>query len=361
MSQNRGSDAIASNPAMRKKLRVAAIQLEGRIGDLDHNLTQVELLIGAALDKRPDVIALPEFFTTPIAYDRCLHSCSLPPDNPALDLLRIIARRHGVLIGGSYLEHRGEDVFNTYVMVEPNGSVHRHDKDQPTMVENAFYRGGYDDGVFPTEVGRVGAAMCWELLRTRTVRRLQGRVDFLMTGSHWWSPPRGWLVLGGFMDQMQAQNEIYMHETPGTFARFVGAPLVHAAQVGTLNRPLSLVPGGWMKLPFKSLLMGETQITDRDGFVIARRTREEGAGVLFGVVEPGARETALPVPERFWIPDLTKRFRFFWSHQNWVSKPEYVRAKARKELRMARISSRPLLLGNLAVAAVEGLGLRETQ
>lgn len=338
-----------ATPGARRPLRIVAVQLEGRIGDLEYNLNQVEALIGAALEKQPDVIALPEFFTTPIAYDHCLFACSLPPDNPALDLLRTVARRHNVLIGGSYLEYRQGDVFNTYVLVEPDGDVHRHDKDLPTMVENAFYRGGSDDGVFQTGIGRIGTAVCWELVRTQTIRRLQGRVDLLMTGSHWWSPPIGWPVLSGFMDEMQAQNEVYMYETPGTFARLVGAPLVHAGHVGTLDRPVSLVPGGGLRLPFKSVLMGETQITDREGVVIARRTRQEGAGILFGEVGMGAREPAEPIPDRFWIPELTKRFRLLWSHQNWVSKPEYARAKARGLLRPATIAPRPQS-GNLAPA-----------
>lgn len=331
------------------KLRIAAVQLEARLGDIEHNLDLVEAMIGAALDKRPDVIALPEFFTTPIAYDARLFACSLPPENPALDLLRTVARRHRVTIGGSYLEHRAGDVYNTYVLVEPDGTVHRHDKDLPTMVENAYYRGGADDGCFETAVGRVGTAVCWELVRTQTVRRLRGRVDLLMTGSHWWSPPRGWPVLGAFMDEMQAQNEVYMRETPGAFARLVGAPLVHAAHVGTLNGPVSLVPGGRLRLPFRSVLMGETQIVDAAGRILARRTKEEGPGLLVGEVEPGAQAPAAACPDRFWIPAFTKRFKALWVHQNWASKPDYRRARAEGRLTPATLLPRPRS-GNLAPA-----------
>ena len=38
----------------------------------------------------------------------------------------------------------------------------------------------------------VGAAVCWELMRTQTVQRLRGRIDLALTGSGWWSFSENW-------------------------------------------------------------------------------------------------------------------------------------------------------------------------
>ena len=38
-------------------------------------------------------------------------------------------------------------MYGTYVLAEPDGHVHLHDKDIPTMWEQNYYRGGDDDGV----------------------------------------------------------------------------------------------------------------------------------------------------------------------------------------------------------------------
>ena len=76
---------------------------------------------------------------------------------------------------------RGEDVFNTYVLVDRDGAVHMHNKDLPTMVENAYYTGGSDDGLVSTSQGSVGIAVCWETIRTATVRRLRGKVGLRRT------------------------------------------------------------------------------------------------------------------------------------------------------------------------------------
>lgn len=166
------------------KTKVAALQMEAKVADLPYNLTQAERLIDEAGEKGAKFIALPEFFTTQIVYDERLFACSLPPENMALDLLTQKAAKYQARIGGSYLEMRDGDVFNTYVLVEPNGKVHRHDKNLPTMVENTFYVGGSDDGLCETQDGNIGIAMCWEMIRSQTARRLRGKVDLLMTGSH---------------------------------------------------------------------------------------------------------------------------------------------------------------------------------
>ena len=145
---------------MTRKTTVAGLQMEAKLADIPGNLSLAEKLIDAAGAKGAKVIALPEFFTTPIIYDERLFACSLPPQNMALDMLIGKAIKHGAQIGGSYLEMRHRDVFNTYVLVEPDGRVHRHDKDLPTMVENAFYRGGSETGLCQTKDYDVGIAIC---------------------------------------------------------------------------------------------------------------------------------------------------------------------------------------------------------
>ena len=50
-------------------------------------------------------------------------------------------------------------------------------EDLPTMWENAFYVGGHDDGRIAIGATDVGVALCWELMRAQTARRLRGQVD----------------------------------------------------------------------------------------------------------------------------------------------------------------------------------------
>ena len=57
-------------------------------------------------------------------------------------LLRV-GRDERVLIGGSFLCRDADgEVRNAFLLAGPDGLLGRHDKDLPTMWENALYVGG---------------------------------------------------------------------------------------------------------------------------------------------------------------------------------------------------------------------------
>lgn len=316
--------------------RVAALQMQGRLGDLNYNLDHIRELLDEAVHQKARVVAVPEFFTTPIVESPRLWAASLPAENPALDLLREYATDHDLLVGGSYLEHRGSgasaQVYNCYTLVQPDGTVSRHDKDLPTMIENAYYTGGHDHGLHDTALGRVGTAVCWETIRTGTVHRLKGKIDFAMTGSHWWSPPFNWPILTGFMGNMANMNAEYMAEAPGQFARMLGVANIHASHCGPLEGTIPLAPFGLPSPRYQGELMGEAQIIDNAGNRLARRHRHEGPGIITADLELTPGKPSLTTPERFWIPELAWRFRFFWQHQNWCGRSLYRKARKRSWL-----------------------------
>ena len=289
---------------LSRPVRVAAVQMQGRVADIPHNLRQAEALVTDAFDRGARIVALPEFFTTPVAFDPRLAGCALPPANDAIDLLERLARRHGGCVGGSMLLRRGDNVFNTYVFMQPDGRCFTHDKDIPTMWENAFYVGGSDDGLMQTALGPVGAAVCWELIRTRTVTRLRDRIRFAMTGSNWWGGPENWPLLRTILAGVERANLRLAAEAPVIFARMLGVAVLHAGQVGRFEGRFLLIPGRALNLRYVSTFVGETKIVDREGNVLAE--------VL---LEPG-KPSMDPDPASFWIPDLPRFHRAYWKHQN---------------------------------------------
>lgn len=313
-------------------IRAAAIQVEARVADIPWNIEHASRLVDAAVQQGAALVALPEFFTTCIVYDERVFGCSLPPENPALDMLKDKARRHRIHIGGSYLEMRGGDVYNTYVFVEPDGTVHRHDKDLPTMVENAFYVGGRDTGLMETSLGPVGAAVCWETVRTQTVHRLRGRVGLLMTGSHWWSEP-GWNWARDYWRRFHEGNGRLMERTPRTFAALVGAPLLHAGHASIIEGGFLVLPGTRFVAPIRTQLMGETQVIDGEGRVLVRRRYQEGAGVAVADLQLGAVSPRAELPPRFWIPKFSPMLYLQWYHQNAAGRSAYRWAKRTGRLR----------------------------
>lgn len=307
-----------------RRIRAAAVQFEGVVGNVVENLRRLEPMIDEAAGKGARLIGVPEFATSPLPFRPEAHQSVLPAQNAAVEMLQAAAKRHGCHIGGSMLIAVGGEVYNRYHLFEPDGQVHVHDKDLPTMWENAFYAPGQDDGAFKTSVGRMGAAVCWELIRTQTVRRLLGRVDVVMSGTHWWTLPSNW---GRFVDHgfaSLAQYNRYLSENaPAEFARRIGAPVIQASHCGRFRTDFMIVPGLPVTAPYDTHFVGATQIVDAEGHVIAARNTAEGPGIVFGDIVLGAREPVQPLEDRFWIPELPLALRAYWHHQNLCAKRYY--------------------------------------
>lgn len=279
-------------------MRVAAIQMEPVLADVAANLEAAERLAHTAGAAGALWIVLPEFFTTGIAFDERLAHASLPPDGEATELLRRLARRHGARVGGSFLCRDADgEVRNAFVLTGPDGEIlGRHDKDLPTMWENAFYIGGHDDGVIDAGDGlAAGVALCWELMRSQTARRLRGRVDLVVGGSGWWSvPPWPPAVV---TRRWEAANARTAATVAQAFAPLVGAPVVHAAHAG----PISCRFPGAPLLRYRGHLEGGACVCDARGRVLARRERSEGAGVAIAEIEPGRVAPGAAVASRYWL------------------------------------------------------------
>ncbi|NLG47609.1 carbon-nitrogen hydrolase family protein [Gordonia sp. (in: high G+C Gram-positive bacteria)] len=325
MSEPGESDGTTGKGGGSAAVRAAAVQFQGVPGDVAENLRRLEVLITEAIDAGATLIAIPEFATSPLPLQSEVYRSVLPPSNVAVDLLASLARRHSVRLGGSMLIADGGEVYNRYHLFEPDGSVHLHDKDLPTMWENAFYGPGADDGVFDTGLGRMGAAVCWELIRTQTARRLAG-VDVVMTGTHWWTVPTNWGPLVRDVFGSLAQYNRYLSEqAPVEFALRVGAPVLQASHCGRFRTDFLLAPGVDVAVPYETSFVGATQIVAADGTVLAARNTAEGAGVVIADIEIGGRPPLRATEDRFWIPALPAALRAYWHQQNLAAKSYYRR------------------------------------
>ncbi|MBC7247403.1 MAG: carbon-nitrogen hydrolase family protein [Actinobacteria bacterium] len=292
-------------------MKVAAVQMKARLADVEHNLERAAALVDEAFARGCEMVILPEFFTSGVAFHPDMLRAALPFEGPALEMLRGAARRHGGYVGGSFIASRGGDNYNAFVLAFPDGGYAVHEKDQPTMWENCYYLGGKDDGILETPLGPVGVALCWELVRTRTVRRLRDRVDLLVGGSCWWTVPDRAIPLPGKKSAHRRNLEI-MRETPVRMARMLGVPVVHAAHAGDFVARMPLLPG----LPYRSFYLGETMVVDATGEVLAGLSREEGEGIAVAEVQPGRLAPVEDPPDGFWIPRLPWLIRLAWSYQN---------------------------------------------
>lgn len=299
-------------------MRVAAIQVAPRLGDVPANLQACARLVHEAAEHGAELIVLPEFFTTGMAYLPSIGAGAIPSSQLGAWLVEQ-AGTHDVLVGGSALcRDEDEHVRNAFMLADRDGVLGRHDKDLPTMWENAFYVGGSDDGVIALRDGRqVGVALCWELMRSQTVRRLRGRVDLVIGGSAWWSvpswPPRA------VTRRWEAANARTARRSVRAFAPLIGAPLVHASLCGPLSCP---TPG--LPLHYRGHYEGPAGVYDARGEAIAERSAAEGTGLVVSDLDPGRRPPA-PVGSRFWLHRRGPLPTLAWNWQRELGRHEYAR------------------------------------
>ena len=300
-------------------MRVAAVQLEARVADVEANLEASERLADAAGRDGAECIVLPEFFTTGIGFVEELADAAMAPDGEATELLRSLATRHGAMVGGSFLCRDADgEVRNAFLLATADGEIAgRHDKDLPTMWENALYVGGSDDGVIRAGDLTIGAAVCWELMRTQTVRRLRGRIDLALTGSGWWSLSENWPPRA-VMTRLEAKNHRLAIRAAASFALYVGSPVIHAAHAGRLECPLP-----WSPLPYRGRFEGGTLVCDAEGSVLAYRGRDEGEGHVIADVDPGRVQPLRQPPDRFWLHDRGALAALAWNYQRLHGPPWY--------------------------------------
>jgi predicted amidohydrolase len=301
-------------------MRVAAVQLEVALADVSTNLAGCESLAHDAARDGAEAIALPEFFTTGAAFVPELAGAALAPDGAATEMLLRVAREEGVLVGGSFLCRDADgEVRNAYFLAGPDGLLGRHDKDLPTMWENALYVGGNDDGVIEAGELTIGAAVCWEFMRSATARRLRGRVDLVLGGSNWWNIPR-WPP-AAYTRRAEAANSSLAVRAPTVFGRYIGAPVVHAAITGAFDCPLPELPA----ITYRGRFQGGAQVTDGNGRILARREGAEGSGYVIVEVEARRSEPREPVPNRFWLHRRGALSALVWNTERVLGRRWYER------------------------------------
>ncbi len=162
-------------------LTVAATQMACG-NDRDENIANAERLVTAAAEKGAQLILLQELFETPYfckdTHPDLLHLALPVGENPAVQHMRVLAARHGVVLPVSIYERANNALYNTLVMIDADGEIlgiyrKSHIPDGPGYKEKYYFSPG-DTGfhVWPTRFGRVGAAVCWDQWFPETARIL---------------------------------------------------------------------------------------------------------------------------------------------------------------------------------------------
>lgn len=304
--------------------KIAVVQPSLVLGDVDANLKRVEMLIRDAYrEHTPEIIVVPESFTSPNVYSPILRTTPQPIDGRPFQLMRHLAKELGVVLAGGFLSIRGKHTYGTYLLAEPNGMVHLHDKDIPTGWEQNFYVGGHDNGVVDCQTlnCKVGLMSGWEWARMGTSARVRAEnVQLVLGGMCWWSMALNWYGPVGWLLRREHTNFLeQQYQLPGQVARLTGVPVAHAAHVGKIRANTPMLPG----IPWETQMIGESQICDATGQILARLSYEDGEGHIAANVTLGTPKPIDPIQDRYWIFDITPLIQMGWHVANFHGAMSY--------------------------------------
>ncbi|MFZ7134196.1 MAG: carbon-nitrogen hydrolase family protein [Eubacteriales bacterium] len=298
-------------------MKIAALQLNCKFADVENNMMKIKKYIIQASHNNAELILLPEFFSSAVGFLPEMNNVALK--GPQIQkMLREWSAEFKIIIGGSYLCFDGTDSHNTFDLVFPDGKVFSHQKDIPTQFENCYYTRGDINHILHTPIGNIGIALCWEMIRYDTLKRISRKVDFILAGSCWWDLPVDAPI---DREPLRKYNQTLAIETPVTFAKLLHVPLIHANHCGQITAYNFPAANRMQTRQF----VGATQILDAEGNIIKQRKFNEGEGLVIADFDlnKSAHKKVNFDQERYWIPDLPDSYISAWNTVNPIAETYY--------------------------------------
>ena len=197
MTDTQADVAPIATTRRNSPVRVAVVQFNPQVGleNRETNLAAVQQRLGAAVAEGANLIVLPELATTGYTFfsreEAFAHAEPVPSGFTVQDWAEF-ARAHGVYIVGCLPELDGVKLFDTAVLVGPEGYIGKYRKTHLWNEEKLFFTPG-DLGypVFDTRIGRIGLLVCWDIWFPETARIVaQQGADIICIPTGWvWTPP----------------------------------------------------------------------------------------------------------------------------------------------------------------------------
>jgi predicted amidohydrolase len=174
-------------------MRVAAIQHDTVWEDRDANFAHLAPMIGAAAAGGARLVVLTEMFST--GFSNNIATVAEPEGGPSSQFLVEMARTHGAWVTGSCPELPvGSDAgstegrpFNSHVIANPDGTVHRYRKIHPFTYagEDRFYAAGEELVTIDIDGIRVSPFVCYDLRFADEFWQLAANTDLYIVPANW--------------------------------------------------------------------------------------------------------------------------------------------------------------------------------
>lgn len=142
--------------------RVAAVTMNGFLGEPERVLSAIGQWCEKAVAADVQLLLFPELVVHGHCTPNTWELAESVPDGPSTRRLVEIARRHRLFLCVGLSEKERDIVYNTAVMVGPDGYIGKQRKLHLSRDETFFYKGGRDINVFDLGRCKVGVIICYD-------------------------------------------------------------------------------------------------------------------------------------------------------------------------------------------------------
>ncbi len=149
-----------------RDIKIGAAQFEARDADKAYNLSRIEALTRSAVEQGAEIVSFHECcipgytFLQTLSRSRLIDLAEPVPGGPSTERLIHIARENGVPILAGLVEIDGDQLYNTYICVTPDGFLAKHRKLHAFISKQIASGDGYT--VFDLLDCRIGILICYD-------------------------------------------------------------------------------------------------------------------------------------------------------------------------------------------------------
>ena len=142
--------------------RVAAVSMNGLLGEPERVLRAIDVWCERAAAAKADLALFPELVVHGHCTPKTWELAEPVPDGPSTRGLIDLARRHRLALSVGLSEKEHDIVYNTQVLVGPDGYIGKQRKLHLSRDEVNYYKGGRDILVFDIGRCKVGTVICYD-------------------------------------------------------------------------------------------------------------------------------------------------------------------------------------------------------
>jgi predicted amidohydrolase len=136
--------------------------MNGLLGEPERVLAAIDVWCERAAAEKADLVLFPELVVHGHCTPQTWELAEPVPEGPSTRKLSDLARRHRLVLSAGLSEKERDVVYNTQVLVGPDGYIGKQRKLHLSRDEVNYYKGGRDILVFDIGRCKVGTVICYD-------------------------------------------------------------------------------------------------------------------------------------------------------------------------------------------------------